>query len=157
MPVHASLWESAITTSTSFRARLAIIHLVHEARGLDVNPGTIERFRRAGDKESVAALEIIHADEVTHVTSGHRWFTWICEKDGVDPVSAFREDVRKGWRGEVKGPFNVEDREKAGMTSEFYRDLRGEIGTEENKGAKNETVRITEKLATLDVAYENKK
>ena len=72
MPVHASLWESARVTFTSLRARLAIIHLVHEARGLDVNPATIARFRRARDAASVAALEVIHADEVTHVTTGHR-------------------------------------------------------------------------------------
>ncbi|KIJ98569.1 hypothetical protein K443DRAFT_9079 [Laccaria amethystina LaAM-08-1] len=42
-------------------ARLAIIHLVREARGLDVNPGTIDRFRRTGDLESVKAMEVIHA------------------------------------------------------------------------------------------------
>jgi len=91
MPVHASLWESASITSSSLRSRLAIIHLVHEARGLDVNPGTIERFRKGGDLESVKVMEVIHADKVTHVTSGHRWFSWLCEKEGgVDPVSAFR-------------------------------------------------------------------
>ena len=129
MPVHTSLWDSATATSDSLRSRLAIIHLVHEARGLDVNPGTIEQFKRRGDKDSVAILEIIHADEVTHVTSGHRWFTWMCEKDGLEPVSAFREEVKKGWRGEIKGPFNDEDRARAGMTREFYEDLRGdEIG-----------------------------
>jgi uncharacterized ferritin-like protein (DUF455 family) len=134
LPVHASLWDSAVTTSDSLRARLAIIHLVHEARGLDVNPGTIERFRRAGDKESVATLEVIHADEVTHVTSGHRWFTWICERDGLDPVNTFREEVRKGWRGEIKGPFNEEDRARAGMTKDFYEDLRGDDMGWRNKG-----------------------
>ena len=115
LPVHAGLWESATSTASSLRARLAIIHLVHEARGLDVNPGTIERFRRAGDEESVRVLEIIHADEVTHVTAGHRWFTWMCARDGVDPVQTFREEVRMGWRGDVKGPFNIEAREQAGM------------------------------------------
>lgn len=129
MPVHASLWESATITSTSLRSRLAIIHLVHEARGLDVNPGTIERFRKAGDVESVEVMEVIHADEVTHVTTGHRWFTWVCEREGgIDPVKAFREEVKKGWRGDVKGPFNVEDREKAGLTKDFYEDLKGEMG-----------------------------
>ncbi|KAF8198295.1 hypothetical protein K438DRAFT_1824152 [Mycena galopus ATCC 62051] len=132
MPVHASLWESATITSHSLRSRLAIIHLVHEARGLDVNPGTIERFRRAGDSASVAAMEIIHADEVTHVTSGHRWFTWLCEKEGgIDPVATFREEVRRGWRGNVKGPFNLEDREKAGLTPAFYEHLTGEMAEEE--------------------------
>ncbi|EMD31563.1 hypothetical protein CERSUDRAFT_144877 [Gelatoporia subvermispora B] len=128
LPVHASLWESAQVTFPSLRSRLAIIHLVHEARGLDVNPGTIERFRRAGDLESVSVLETIHHDEVTHVTTGHRWFTWLCAKQGVDPVVTFREEVKRGWRGDVKGPFNVEDREKAGMTRDFYQDLKGEMG-----------------------------
>lgn len=127
LPVHASLWESARITFPSLRSRLAIIHLVHEARGLDVNPATIAKFARSGDKESVESLEIIHADEVTHVTTGHRWFTWVCAKDGVDPVSTFREEVRKGWTGELKGPFNEEAREQAGMTKEFYEDLRGEL------------------------------
>lgn len=130
LPVHAALWESARVTFGSLRSRLAIIHLVHEARGLDVNPGTIAKFAKAGDEESVRVLEIIHADEVTHVTAGHRWFTWLCEKEGVDPVKTFRTEVRRGWRGDVKGPFNVEDREKAGMTREFYEDLKGEMNVD---------------------------
>lgn len=37
--VHAGLWESALDTQDDLLARLAIIHLVHEARGLDVSPG----------------------------------------------------------------------------------------------------------------------
>jgi uncharacterized ferritin-like protein (DUF455 family) len=128
LPVHASLWESASVTAHALRARLAIIHLVHEARGLDVNPGTISRFARQGDEDSVRVLNVIHAgglmtqissmyhkltitsDEVTHVTAGHRWFTWCCERDGVEPVLTFREEVRKYWRGDIKGPFNEEDR-----------------------------------------------
>jgi uncharacterized ferritin-like protein (DUF455 family) len=63
--VHAGLWESAQETSHSLSARLAIIHLVHEARGLDVNPTTIAKFRAAGDLESVKVLEVIHHDEIT--------------------------------------------------------------------------------------------
>ncbi|KAI0049123.1 DUF455-domain-containing protein [Auriscalpium vulgare] len=152
LPVHAGLWESARTTFSSLRARLAIIHLVHEARGLDVNPQTIARFSRAGDAESVSALEVIHADEVTHVTTGHRWFTWVCARDGVDPVSTFREEVRRGWRGDVKGPFNVEDREKAGMTREFYEDLRGEMEWEDS--APGEAAVEKKPDNKLEVAYE---
>ncbi|KAJ7485070.1 hypothetical protein B0H11DRAFT_2018030 [Mycena galericulata] len=160
MPVHASLWESATITSHSLRSRLAIIHLVHEARGLDVNPGTIERFRRAGDAASVAAMEVIHADEVTHVTSGHRWFTWLCEKEGnLDPVATFREEVRKGWRGNVKGPFNIDDREKAGLTREFYEHLTGEMGEEEMMQKKGvlpgfKELRLSDPVAQVGVEYE---
>lgn len=74
-------------------------------------------------------MEIIHADEVTHVTAGHRWFTWVCstQTDVVDPVVAFREEVRALWTGEIKGPFNAEDREKAGLSREFYEGLKGEL------------------------------
>ena len=163
MPVHASLWESATVTSHSLRSRLAIIHLVHEARGLDVNPATIERFRKAGDPDTVKVLEVIHADEVTHVTSGHRWFTWVCAEEGTsDPVSAFREEVKKGWRGDVKGPFNVEDREKAGLTPQFYEGLRGEMGLVNAplKGggeAEQSAERLTNGLASLTVKYDSQK
>lgn len=38
LPVHHGLWESARETAHSLVSRLCIIHLVHEARGLDVNP-----------------------------------------------------------------------------------------------------------------------
>ncbi|KJA15924.1 hypothetical protein HYPSUDRAFT_193892 [Hypholoma sublateritium FD-334 SS-4] len=162
MPVHASLWESATITSHSLRSRLAIIHLVHEARGLDVNPATIERFKKAGDMDTVAVMEVIHADEVTHVTSGHRWFTWICAQEGdVDPVDAFRAEVKKGWRGDIKGPFNVEDREKAGLTREFYEGLKGEMGfpTTEQRIGETQKSGAVEQLATrvsaLQVGYEH--
>ncbi|KAH7923957.1 DUF455-domain-containing protein [Leucogyrophana mollusca] len=165
LPVHTSLWDSALSTSSSLLGRLAIIHLVHEARGLDVNPGTIARFARAKDEESVKALEVIHQDEVTHVTTGHRWFTWLCEKEGKDAVKAFREEVRKGWRGEVRGPFNVEARAKAGMTKEFYEDLRGDLGAGEadlGKGIGGEKERLVSEeknagageAANVEVAYE---
>lgn len=168
MPVHAGLWESATVTSKSFISRLAIIHLVHEARGLDVNPATIEKFRKAGDTETVKVMEIIHADEVTHVTAGHRWFTWAVAQEAakgvsaLDPVDRFREEVRKGWTGDIKGPFNVEAREMAGLTPQFYEGLRGELGlpTEEKpkETAKEEVVgpvdEIVKGIGAVTLAYE---
>ncbi|KAF5345069.1 hypothetical protein D9758_010415 [Tetrapyrgos nigripes] len=169
MPVHASLWDSASLTSESFRSRLAIIHLVHEARGLDVNPATIERFRKAGDSETVDVMEIIHADEVTHVTAGHRWFVWICEKEmkvkggsvgNAEIVKAFREEVKRYWRGEIKGPFNAEDREKAGLSPEFYEDLRGEMvfepeGLEKAKSKNQSVEEVNQNLAKMNIEYES--
>ncbi|EPQ53011.1 DUF455-domain-containing protein [Gloeophyllum trabeum ATCC 11539] len=161
LPVHASLWESASITFSSLRARLAIIHLVQEARGLDVNPATIEKFRRQGDADSVKVLEVIHTDEVTHVTAGHRWFTWMCAKEGVDPVKTFREDVRRCWRGDVKGPFNAQDREKAGLTRDFYEDLRGEMGWVGNNGRYRTDSQPAETLegqtAAVQVEYEKER
>jgi uncharacterized ferritin-like protein (DUF455 family) len=46
LPIHSSLWQSASGTADYLLARLAIIHLVHEARGLDVNPVTISKFEK---------------------------------------------------------------------------------------------------------------
>jgi len=46
LPIHSSLWQSATATADQLLARLAIIHLVHEARGLDVNPVTISKFEK---------------------------------------------------------------------------------------------------------------
>lgn len=57
--VHNGLWESATTTMHDLFSRIAIVHLVHEARGLDVNPLQIARCRAAGDLESAEVMSII--------------------------------------------------------------------------------------------------
>lgn len=36
-------------------------------------------------------LEIIHTDELTHVTAGHGWFGWVCRREGVDPRRSGRK------------------------------------------------------------------
>lgn len=72
--VHAGLWESATQTACSLSARIAIIHLVAEARGIDMNPLTLAKLQAAGDAESSKVLEIIHADEITRkFPPGLRW------------------------------------------------------------------------------------
>ncbi|KAI0867146.1 hypothetical protein F4860DRAFT_499716 [Xylaria cubensis] len=125
LPVHHGLWESATMTAHDLRARISVIALVHEARGLDINPLTIEKFRAAGDMESVDVMTIIHNDEVTHVTTGHRWLSWICQQEGTDPVQVFRASVQNHFRGAVKGPFNSDARAQAGMSPSYYEDLSG--------------------------------
>jgi hypothetical protein len=52
-------------TAGSLLARIAVIHLVAEARGVDMNPLTLARLRTHGDTSSAEILEIIHADEIT--------------------------------------------------------------------------------------------
>ncbi|KAJ2984886.1 hypothetical protein NUW58_g5825 [Xylaria curta] len=125
LPVHHGLWESASMTAHDLRARISVIALVHEARGLDINPLTIEKFRTAGDMESVDVMTIIHNDEITHVTTGHRWLTWICQQEGTDQVQVFRTNVQKHFRGAVKGPFNTDARLQAGLDRKYYENLAG--------------------------------
>ena len=46
LPAHDGLWEAAEKTSHDLLARLAVVPLVLEARGLDVTPPMIENLRR---------------------------------------------------------------------------------------------------------------
>uniref|UniRef100_A0A383VR75 DUF455-domain-containing protein n=1 Tax=Tetradesmus obliquus TaxID=3088 RepID=A0A383VR75_TETOB len=74
LPAHDGLWESASATAHSLPARLAVEHCVHEARGLDVLPGTVAKFRGNGDEETAALLwDVIYAEEISHCAAGVRW------------------------------------------------------------------------------------
>jgi uncharacterized ferritin-like protein (DUF455 family) len=74
LPAHDGLWESAMETAGSLAARLSVEHAVHEARGLDILPQTIARFRAGGDKESADLLEnVIYDEEISHCGAGVRW------------------------------------------------------------------------------------
>jgi uncharacterized ferritin-like protein (DUF455 family) len=114
------LWDSAHATAHDIKARLSIICLVHEARGLDVNPAQITKFKAIGDDDTASVMGIVHHDEVTHVAAGHRYLTYVCQKENVDPVQVFRANVQEHFNGRLKGPFNREDRAKAGLQEEWY-------------------------------------
>ena len=79
MPAHDGLWEAAEATAEDVMARLAVVPMVLEARGLDVTPATVDGSARAGDARSAAILERIYRDEIRHVAAGCRWFKSACE------------------------------------------------------------------------------
>ncbi|KAM4747842.1 uncharacterized protein HI_0077-like isoform 2-T3 [Rhinophrynus dorsalis] len=120
LPVHNGLWQSAADTAHDLLGRLAIVHMVHEARGLDVHPKTLQRFSAQGDESSVKVLEVIYTDEITHVAAGLKWFTYICTKEQRDCLSTFHELVPLYFKGYLKPPFNAEGRRSAGMSEEWY-------------------------------------
>lgn len=123
LPAHDGLWESAAATAHDLLARLAVVPLVLEARGLDVTPEMIRRLERAGDFESAAVLRRIYEDEIGHVAVGARWFEQGCRARGLDPPAAFQELVRCYFRGSVKLPFNDEARGRAGFPAAWYEPL----------------------------------
>jgi uncharacterized ferritin-like protein (DUF455 family) len=120
MPAHAGMWRAATDTAHDLHARLAVVPMVLEARGLDVTPGMIEVFTRAGDTAAVEALQVIYAEEVAHVAYGSKWFNWLCGRDGTDPKDVFHTLVRRYFPGTLKPPFNVEKRADAGLPPDFY-------------------------------------
>lgn len=125
LPAHDGLWQSAQATGDSLIARVAVVPLVLEARGLDVSPGLIANLRAAGDDASAAVIEVIYRDEKGHVACGARWFRYLAEREGLAPEPAFHELVRKYFRGPVKPPFNDRARAEAGLTPGFYKPLAG--------------------------------
>jgi len=120
LPAHDGLWEAAEATAGDLLARLAVVPLVLEARGLDVTPAMILRLDRNGDPESAAALRILLADEIGHVAAGVRWFRWECAQRALDPADTWRGLVRAHFKGALKPPFNDAARRAAGMEPAFY-------------------------------------
>jgi uncharacterized ferritin-like protein (DUF455 family) len=120
LPAHDGLWQAAAATAHDPLARLAIVPLVLEARGLDVTPEMIERLDRVGDEESAAILRRIYADEIGHVATGRRWFARLCTARGLPPVATWQGLVRRHFRGSLKPPFNDGARSAAGFGREFY-------------------------------------
>lgn len=120
LPAHAGMWRAAQDTATDFMGRLAVVPMVLEARGLDVTPGMIEVFAKAGATSAVAALKVIYADEVHHVAYGSKWFHFLCGRDNLDPTVVFHDLVRRYFHGGLKPPFNEEKRAEAGIPPDFY-------------------------------------
>lgn len=120
LPAHGGLWEAAADTSHDLLARLAVVPMVLEARGLDVTPGMIARLARAGDEASAQVLRVIYEEEQGHVAVGTRWFGALCEASGVAPEAHFQALVRRHFRGRLKPPFNEAARTAAGLPAAFY-------------------------------------
>ena len=127
LPAHGGLWDAARKTAHDVAARLAVVPMVLEARGLDVTPGMIEIFRKAADPQATAALEIIYAEEVGHVAYGSKWFHFLCGRHEMDPKETFHALVRRYFHGTLKPPFNEEKRAEAGLPPDFYWPLAEEV------------------------------
>lgn len=120
LPAHDGLWESAFETRHDPLARLAVVPMVLEARGLDVTPATIERFRAVGDSTSARILERIYHDEIRHVSAGTKWFETGCRTINAAPEAHWKMLVNRHFRGAVKPPFNDSARLSAGLTQDYY-------------------------------------
>jgi uncharacterized ferritin-like protein (DUF455 family) len=123
LPAHDGLWDSAIETAHDALARLAVVPMVLEARGLDVTPATVERARAGGDEATARILHRIYTDEIRHVSAGTRWFQQRCKIERIIPASHWQALVRRHFRGAIKPPFNDSARAYAGLTRDYYEPL----------------------------------
>lgn len=123
LPAHDGLWDAAFATRHNLLARLAVVPMVLEARGLDVTPPMIDKLVRAGDEESADILRIIYEEEKGHVAAGSRWFTSEIAAQHLDAEATFHDLVRRYFKGDLKRPFNDAAREAAGLSTGLYEPL----------------------------------
>lgn len=122
-PAHNGLWDTAYKTRDDLLARCALVPMVHEPRGLDTTPQTVERLRRMGDDKTADIMERIGFEEIAHVRAGTRWFNYMAERRNLDPVATYQKLFRERFMGTLKPPFNKVARDQAGLTADYYEPL----------------------------------
>jgi len=115
LDAHGGLWDMVCKTRGNLLHRMALVPRVMEARGLDVTPGMIERFRQFGDEAAAEILEIIYRDEVGHVRIGNHWYRRLCELQGLEPMTTFRSLLEAYLGQGLRGPLNWSARIQAGF------------------------------------------
>jgi uncharacterized ferritin-like protein (DUF455 family) len=120
LPAHSGLWDAARETAHDVAARLAVVPMVLEARGLDVTPATLKRVRAQGDERGSQILKRILDDEIVHVRFGSTHFAAVCARRGESAEILWKMLVTRHFRGAVKPPFNDSARESAGLPRSYY-------------------------------------
>lgn len=113
---HNSLWEMVEKTQSDVLARMALVPRTLEARGLDASPPLKQKLAQAGDHAAASILDIILRDEIGHVATGNRWFHYLCQQRGLDPLIAFAQLCVQFEAPKLKPPFNFAARKQAGFS-----------------------------------------
>jgi uncharacterized ferritin-like protein (DUF455 family) len=129
-PAHNGLWEMCVKTQHDITARMALVPRTLEARGLDATPLIQARLRKVGTPAAQRAVEILDTilrDEIGHVAVGNRWYGWLCERQGLDPIAHYRVLARTHAAPRLKPPFNEGARLAAGFSQAEIDDLHGTV------------------------------
>ncbi len=125
-PAHTGLWDMVERTQYDIVARMALVPRTLEARGLDATPPMQAKLRKVGTPDAlkiISILDIILRDEVGHVAIGNHWYRWLCAKQGLDPVSHFRQLCQQHAAPRIRAPINEEARRLAGFTDAELREI----------------------------------
>ena len=116
---HDGMWTMCENTRHDVTTRMALVPRTMEARGLDATPIIQAKLRRVGTPRALAAvdiLEIILTEEVGHVAIGNRWYHWLCQREGLDPMAFYADVAAKHGAPRLKPPFNLRARKLAGFS-----------------------------------------
>jgi uncharacterized ferritin-like protein (DUF455 family) len=118
---HDGLWSMCEKTKDDIVARMALVPRTLEARGLDATPQIQQKLRQVGTPAALRAVEILDVilrDEVGHVAIGNRWYRWLCEREGLEPVPYYGVLVERYAAPRLHPPFNLEARRQAGFDAD---------------------------------------
>ncbi|WCJ30928.1 hypothetical protein M5689_012449 [Euphorbia peplus] len=149
MPAHNLLWRECEKSSDNVAARLAVIPMVQEARGLDAGPRLVQKLIGFGDSQTSKIVARIADEEVAHVAVGVYWFAFVCKKLGCVPCSTFKDLLRE-YNVELKGPFNYAARDEAGIPRDWYETSSTNKELKKDKPGENEQLSLVhERLASI--------
>jgi uncharacterized ferritin-like protein (DUF455 family) len=125
---HDGLWSMCEKTKDDIVARMALVPRTLEARGLDATPQIQQKLRQVGSAPALRAVEILDVilrDEVGHVAIGNRWYRFLCEREGLDPLAHYPVLVERHAAPRLYGPFNLAARRAAGFGEDELAALLG--------------------------------
>ena len=114
-PAHNALWEMAERTKGDVLARIGIVPRTLEARGLDASPGVKNKLIGAGDHRAGQILDVILEEEIGHVAAGNRWYRYLCQARGLDPIATYAQLIAQYDAPKLRPPFNLAARRLAGF------------------------------------------
>ena len=121
MPAHSLLWDGCALSAGNVQARLAIVPMSQEARGLDAGGRLADRLVGWGDNRSAKIVATIAEEEKAHVGVGVAWFTAFCAAQKSDPGLVFAETLTELCPDLLWGGyFNHDAREEVGLLREWY-------------------------------------
>ncbi len=119
-PAHTGLWDMVERTKHNITARMALVPRTLEARGLDATPPMQAKLRKVATPDALRVVEILDVilrDEVGHVAIGNHWYRWLCERQGLEPVTHYQRLAVEYQAPKLRAPFNLEARGRAGFTA----------------------------------------
>ncbi|EFJ49236.1 hypothetical protein VOLCADRAFT_104455 [Volvox carteri f. nagariensis] len=118
MDAHDLLWQGCRASAVDVGARLAVVPMSQEARGLDAGSRLVSRLVGFGDPRSAAVVSLIAEEERAHVAVGVTWFTRLCSALEIGPCSLYRQWLLHLNPDLLKGPFNHSERSRVGLPRE---------------------------------------
>lgn len=117
LPVHHSLWNYAWQCHSLLEHQV-IIPCYLEARGLDVCPEFVLRFKEIDDELTASYFQRILDDEVRHVQFGLKWLQKEAHNKKCSVDQLYTQTLSLFFKGQYKSrvPLNHNFRQKAGFS-----------------------------------------